>query len=178
MALPVLEKVLGIAGPAFIRRLPKRSDWGGPGDAIDQRVANAVTEGFFKRDTSPFSLWRVTTDEELRRAALALNSTTQSRSQKVEMVAFRPEELQQVGIVAAAEQQKPGNSLCPWANRLHYDLEATRQQLEALCRLAMEAGRSAGRCTEGDMNTVLDSAKKEQCHAALDHSPGCLVEHC
>ncbi len=176
MALPILEKVSGIAAPVFLRRLSKRGDWGSPEDAMDQRVAHVVGEGFLKRDKSPFSFWLVKNNEELRRVALALNSTTVSSTQKVEVIAFRPAELQEAGITAPL--QTPGNSPCPWANRLHFDLDATPQQLETLCRLAMKAGRMAGRCTEGEMKTVLELAKEDQCHAAIDNSPGCLVENC
>lgn len=178
MVLPTLQDVLGLAGPLLVRRIAKRSDWGDAGDPLDARIAHALQQAFLKKDTSPFSFWNVSSDEELRRVALALNSTTQSRTQKVELLAFQPQEFQDAGIDISPARQTLGKTLCPLANRLHFDLEATSPQLEQLCRRAMQAGREVQRCTEGTMREVFRLAQQEQCGAATGDSTSCQVIGC
>jgi hypothetical protein len=168
---------LGVSGPAFLRKLPKQSDWGDPSDDVDLRVRNAVQAGFLKRHRTPFSFYRAASDDDLRRIALALNATTHSRTQKVDLVAFLPSELKEAGIVVDGRHTE-GTTPCPLVNRLHFDLEATEAQLAQLCRSAMNSGRRAGRCTERVMKEVCFKGEQENCLAALENSTGCLAEGC
>lgn len=167
MVLPTLQDVLGLTGPLLLRRIAKRSDWGDADDPLDVRIAHAIQQAFLKKDTSPFSFWNVSSYEELRRVALALNSTTQSRTQKVELLAFKAQEFQDVGIDISPARQTPGNTLCPFANRLHFDLEATSPQLEQLCRMAIQAGREVQRCTEGTMEDGIEGKRAVQSRSTI-----------
>jgi hypothetical protein len=175
VALPSLPDALGVLGPVFLRRIPKQSDWGDPSDPLDVRVANAVQTGFLKRDNSPFSFYWIQTADQLRRVALALNATTRKKTQKVDLVAFLPEDFEAARI---AGDQTRGETPCSFANKLHVDFEATPAQLEILCRHAMQAGRRAHRYNERQMEEILSLAQQEQCHSAVDNSPGCNVEAC
>lgn len=175
MALPNLPDALGVPGPVFVRRIPKQTDWGDPSDPLDQRVATAVQAGFLKRDQSPFSFYWIQTADQLRRVALGLNARTRKKIQKVDLVAFLPEDFEAARI---AGDQTQGLTPCSFANKLHVDFEATTAQLQILCRHAMQAGRRAHRYNETQMEEILSLAQQEQCHSGLDNSPGCLVEDC
>lgn len=176
MALPSLTDTLGIAvPPAFVRKIQPRGDWGSPNDPLDLRVTKAVQNFFIAQGQPPYSFYRVETDEDFGRVALALGSTRQNPTQELDFVAFLPEELQAAGITG---KQTNGHTPCPLANRLHYDLAANVDQLQALCKSVMEKGRETGRCNRKMMKELQGRAREEQCLAAVNPSPGCLVPTC
>lgn len=163
-----------IQGPVFIRKLARASHWGQPSDPIDQRVKDAVRNVFRNQQEPAISVYRVSSDEELRRVAVGMNANRDSLGEALAFAILRPAELGQFGIQLT---QTPGDLKCAFANRLHYDAVATDQQLEDLCRALMAAGRSEGRCTGGMMKAAAQDALAEGCAAATNRHP-CQVAAC
>jgi hypothetical protein len=165
---------LKVQGPVFIRKLARASHWGQPDDPIDQRVKDAVKNVFRNQPEQEVSIYRVGSDEELRRVAVGLNANRSSLSETLAFAVMLPEELRQFGILLT---QTPGDLKCEFANRLHYDAVATDQQFEDLCRALMTAGRTEGRCTASMMRDAAQAAVDEGCAAATNTTP-CRVPAC
>lgn len=175
MALPTVIGTLAVSPPAFLRKLRRKNDWGGPDDGLDTRSELAANKVFQGEESDGFSVYLIRTDEDLRRVAIGLNSTRDSATEEINLVAFHPEELTHAGI---SSKPTPGNTRCHYANRLHHDLTATRAQLVQLCHNAMQGGRAAKKCTSATMRDVLAAAQTEQCDAAFNPPKGCLAENC
>ncbi len=178
MAVPTIAHTLGVSPPVFLRKLDRKRDWGVETDPLDARLAAVVQRVFLEDQFFPnISFYLVQSDDDLRRVALAFNGNRDSLTEILDLVAFLPAEFQAAGLVP---HRTPGNTLCHFANLTHHDLPdtTTAQELEALCRQAMTAGRIAARCTGGMMKDVVKLAEAEQCLVAVNPSPGCLVPAC
>jgi hypothetical protein len=174
VALPTVTDTLGVPPPAFLRKLRRKSHWGAANDPLDDRVDIAVREVFLT-EAAPYSVYLIRSDQDLCRVAIGLNGNRDSLAEVLDVVAFRPSELQAVGITF---QQTPGHTRCRFANLLHHDLTATETQLRHLCRTTMQQGRNAGRFSKGTMKEIVILAQKEQCVVALGVTPGCQVAEC
>jgi hypothetical protein len=171
---PTLQGALKVQGPVFIRKLARASHWGQPDIPIDQRVQDAVKKAFRNQPEPEISIYRVSSDEELRRVTVGMNANRSSLHEALAFAVLLPEELEQHGIQLT---QTPGDLKCEFANRLHYDAVATDQQLEALCRAVMMSGRTEGRCPPAVMKDAAQAALAEGCAAATNTQP-CRVAAC
>lgn len=169
-----IQGALKIQGPIFIRKLARASHWGQPSDPIDQRVKDAVKNVFRNQEEPEISIYRVSSDLELRRVAVGMNANRDSLSEALAFAVLLPAELAQFGIKLT---QTAGDLKCGFANRLHYDAVATDEQLEDLCRSLMTRGRTEGRCTVGMMKAAAQDAVAEGCAAATNTHP-CQVPTC
>lgn len=174
MPAPTIQGALKVQGSVFIRKLARASHWGQPADPIDQRVKEAVKNIFRNQVEREISVYRVSSDEELRRVAVGMNANRDSLNEALAFAVLLPDELAQHRIQLT---QTPGDLKCEFANRLHFDAIATDQQLEALCRALMTAGRTEGRCTGGMMRSAAQEAVNEGC-AAATKTPPCRVAAC
>ena len=183
MPLPLISGP-GVGLPVFLRKI-RRSDWGAEGDTKGARAENAALRVFLD-DVPPYSLYSVSSDEDLRRVLLALNANrtaliseedraTERLRDSLDYVLFLAEEARQAGVTFATT---PGNTPCGYANGLHVDMSATPDRLRRLCELAIEAGRQATRCGRGDMGEVVVAATKEQCRSVRGVASPCLVPEC
>lgn len=174
MPPPTIQGALKVQGPVFLRKLARASHWGQPTDPLDQRVKDAVKNVFRNQVQAEISIYRVSSDEELRRVAVGMNANRDSLNEAIAFAVLLPEELARHGIQLT---QTPGDLKCEFANRLHFDAVANDQQLEDLCRALMAAGRTEGRCTGGMMKAAAEMAVGEGCAAATKTLP-CRVEGC
>lgn len=174
MALPTILSVLKVPPPVFIRKLGRCGHWGAEDDDIVTRSNEVALKIFRGAGDLGISMYRVNTDDDLRRVVLGLNTARGSLTENVPLVGFAVAELNALHIEA---RLAPGNLPCPHANSLHYDLVAADEQLADLCRSAMEKGRVASNCSQGMMKDVLDLAKKEQCRSAITDGQ-CSVPVC
>ena len=161
MALPGVEANLGVAPPAFVRKLTRKSHWGIAADPLEQRLNEAV-ERVFPEHGGVFSVFRVDSDVDLCRIALAFNANRSSFTERLDLVAFTPDELQRCEI--PAESVPESGTRCDHANRRHCHISAGAQQLRQLCELAMTAGRSAASLTTATMRDVVKAAEDDGCH--------------
>lgn len=174
MPPPTIQGALKVQGPVFIRKLARASHWGQPDKPIDERVKNAVKNVFRNQEEPEISIYRVNSDEELRRVAVGLNANRSSLNEALAFAVLLPEELVQHGIQV---RQTPGDLRCEFANRLHFDATATDDQLRNLCRALMTADRTEGRCPSSVMRDAAQAAIAEGCAAATNTSP-CRVPAC
>jgi hypothetical protein len=137
-------------------------------------VKDAIKNVFRNQEGPKISIYRVGSDEELRRVAIGMNANRDSLSEALAFAVLLPAELVQFGIQLT---QTPGDLRCEFANRLHYDAIATDQQLEDLCRSLMMGGRTEGRCTGGMMKAAAQEAVAEGCAAATNTNT-CRVAAC
>ena len=161
MPLPTITGNLKVPAPTFIRKLRRASDWGQSDEPINDRVASAVAKVFRNQLEPEISVYLVTTDDDLRRVAIGYNAGRKGSLH--EMIAFLPilkSELEQQGIQIT---KKPANLKCDYANQLHYDLIASDNQLDALCRSLMNSNRDVGRCSESTMRAAEQRAADEKC---------------
>lgn len=183
MPLPTIARP-GVGLPVFLRKI-RRSDWGAEGDAKEARVENAVLRVFLD-DAPPYSLYAISSDEDLRRVLLALNANrtalvseedkaNERLRDSLDYVLFLADETRQAGVTFATT---PGNTPCGYANGLHMDMSAISDQLRRLCGLAIADGRRATRCGRGDMGEVVAAATKEQCRSVRGVASPCLVPEC
>jgi hypothetical protein len=157
-----------------VRKLRRRSDWGQAGDDLAQRVRDAVAKVFRSQAEPEISTYFCHSDEDLRRVALGMNAGRDKLNEPVPFVAFLLSEFEALGIQAT---QTPGALPCAHANRLHYDILATDNQLGQLCETAMNDGRIAGNCSSGMMNDTIKEATKEKCRTVTQDG-NCLVANC
>lgn len=167
MALPGVESSLGIAPPAFVRKLTRKSHWGIASDDLEQRLNDAV-EKIFPEQSGVFSVFQVDSDVDLRRIALAFNANRSSYTERLDLVAFAPEELQRCQI--AAESVPESGTRCNHANRRHCHITASTEQLRQLCELAMTAGRAAASLTTSTMRDVVKAAEQDRCRIVTTDS--------
>lgn len=174
MALPTVEGALQVVAPVYIRKLRRRSDWGAPGDDLEERARNAVRELFRLQSEPDISIYLIRGDEDLRRVAIGMNAGRPSLREAIAFVAFLPDELRAVSI---EPRPTPGNLPCEYANGLHFDMTAGDDQLEQLCRSAMQNGRIAGNCSKSIMTDVVAAAREENCRSVSAFG-ACLVAGC
>ncbi|MEX1039338.1 MAG: hypothetical protein WDZ51_01825 [Pirellulaceae bacterium] len=173
MSISQLSAILFVEPVVYLRKLNRRSDWGISGDPRDGRVAHAAERVFETDPTSKYSLYRVRSSVELQRVAVGLNGNRHSLVENLDLISFTPDELSTCGIVLT---ETAGETRCLAANRLHVDVEASKDQLTRLCRLAMDAGRSSARVSKSIMRGVASELTTFGCHAttdAADHPCGC-----
>ena len=144
-----------------MRKLTRKSHWGIAGDPLDERL-DAAVEKVFPEEAGVFSVFRVDSDVDLRRITLAFNANRSSYTERLDLVAFTPDELQRCEIPAASAPES--GTRCDHANRRHCHISASTNQLRHLCELAMTAGRSAASLTTATMRDVVKAAEEDRCH--------------
>jgi hypothetical protein len=173
VSLPTVEDVLGESAPLLIRKIPRAGHWGVATDELPARLSLALTKVFSPGDGDQHSLYLVESDTDLHRIAIGLNSNRDSLFENLDLVGFRPDELQACNIAWTATI---GTTKCSAANNRHQDITAMSQQLEALCKAAMTAGRICGRLTKGKMKTIVESHQDFGCYAIDAKSTQCKCE--
>jgi hypothetical protein len=133
MAAPPTLAVLHLDGPFYVRKLQRRSSWGEAATPVEQRV-----QAVFLRDVSPYSLYLVGSDEDLKRVTMGINGGRSSLTEDVNYLPILPAEFESAGIEV---NKSPGDTRCRIANDLHYDFSADEEQLIRLCQTIVDANR-------------------------------------
>jgi hypothetical protein len=152
--------------PAFLRKITRKSHWDNALRDCDHQTASAV----FVEDDNSTSVYLVHDDVELRRIAVAMNEFRGSMKEEVSLLAIRPSELEEVGVLP---QQTSSDLSCHLAKKLHHDLELDQQAAIALSRVLIQAQREATRCTKGNMTRALGVSEAEGCFGAKPESLFC-----
>jgi hypothetical protein len=172
----VVSELLHVPLPAFVRKLGRKRHWGSPDQPEAERIAE-ILGNVFLNDQLPYSLYRVSSDTDLHRVALALNAGRKAGSltEDSSFVAFGAEELETVNVRA---QPTVGDTPCRYANHLHHDASASEDQLRQLVTQAIRAGRTIASLTKGVMKRVVETAIRDQCFAAVTDAVECKAEGC
>lgn len=171
--MPTLAGTVRLPAPVFLRKLRRKADWGSSETPLEQRAAD-VPQLVFKIDPKPYSLFKVESDEELQRVVIGLNGGRPSLTCDSDFIAILPCELAAAGIYAT---RTAGDTLCRFANALHYDIPAEDSQLLALCRGLIGQGRQVIHFTKGMTRPLAAIAQTDSCLAVPD-SPGCRLARC
>lgn len=174
MALPSVQTHLGVAPPAFVRKLTRKSHWGIAADSLERRIEEAA-ERVFPEHGGVFSVFQVDSDVDLRRVALAFNANRSSNTERLDLIAFTLDELRQCQI--PLESFPESGTHCDHANRRHCHISAQADQLRRLCELAMVAGRSAASLTTTTMRDVVKAARDDGCRiVTADSTVQCVCQ--
>lgn len=165
-----------LAPPFFLRQLRPGGAWGDPATPFDDRLGAAV-RAVFLNDELPYSLWRVETPDDYRRAALALYAGRERPAGNLDLLPISPGELADAG---GACPRTDGVTLCDLANRaLHHDWAATPDQVRGLCEWLMRGGRARVRLRERPLLVWHAESVAEGCRiggtAGPCRAPACLA---
>src|SRR5437879_2790526 len=106
--------------PLFVRRVARARIWV---EALQTKRASDASDVLYEQDEN-VSLWRVSTDEELRRIAIAINESRDSFREMLDLLPILPTELEQVGVRWDSD---PGDTSCPAAGKLHFNAEMNNE---------------------------------------------------
>ncbi len=126
------------------------------------------------RGPSPYSLFVVETDDELRWVTMGINSGRGSLKEDVYFIPIRPGEFESVGVSVG---KTLGDTRCHIANDLHREFVAEEEQLRQLCHKVMEARRAVLSLRSSELVHWESQTREEGCLAVKD-SPGCKVVRC
>ena len=152
---------LGVAsGPVFVRRVTRPAIW---------HDATRTSDCLYEPD-GRVSLWRVGDDQDLRRAAIAINESRESFRERIDFLPILPEELAAAGVDCI---QTPGETRCPPAARLHYDAQIGDGNRKRLLETLLAARRQLGRCTSGQMRKAAEASEQDGCFAVVENPTSC-----
>jgi hypothetical protein len=135
--------------PVLVRKLRRKRHWQSLAATDDEQVTEIAQEVFLY-DRTPYSMYRVSSEAELDRVALALNSGRDSLTEERCFVWFTDEEVAQAGVPVAVT---PGGTPCHLANHLHVDCNAQEADIYSLVRLAKAAQRDVLPTQQGGHET-------------------------
>ncbi|MEH2104665.1 hypothetical protein [Nostoc sp.] len=167
--LPTLLE-FGIEAPAYIREIRSRTRWNPEGcDTVEKR-ARVVAENLFDEPSHLYSIWLVSTDQELYNVIASRTDNRNPRERDIDFIWITEDELQEVGIIA--ENKPEGN--CLRAQHLHFNVQVEPLMAEKLCECLIRKGREAKRFGKKAHTTpILESQKKLGCKATESG-----LEHC
>jgi hypothetical protein len=174
VSVPQATTPYGVPWPFLLVKLGRKRFWGNPDQPLDERLAAAVAMIFPPADR-PFSIYRVRSEEDVNRVAVAMNAGRSSLSEDSPFVAFLEEELAQLGITCL---DTPGNTACALVNRWHLDADANPSQAHDLCQLAMQRGRPVRTLTKGMLRPAVAHSTANRCSAAVPDAEKCLDPEC
>lgn len=163
-----------VGSPVLVRKLVRKRHWGSSDQADDQRVAE-VLANVFRVEEKPYSLYQVSSEDELDHVALAMNSGRDSLAEECFFTFFTPAELAAASIPLA---KTAGQTPCHLANNLHFDADAAETQLQALIAAVIASQRDVVRRSRSQMKKVVEKATQDQCLVAVPASTECKADGC
>ncbi|RIK84170.1 MAG: hypothetical protein DCC68_01930 [Planctomycetota bacterium] len=161
-----IDAAWGISGPCYVRKVDRRSHWTDGAKSIRERVFSADP------DEHGVSVYRVQSPEELARIAVALNAKRGSRTEDIFLVAIAVAEVGDIHV-----EQTDGDTTCEWANSVHHDLLAEREeQIDVMINRMLSLSRAVKKFTRSAMRIAVQSAVCDGCLAAVDNSSSCRFE--
>ena len=173
---PTLATDVKLPTPVFLRKLRRRQDWGSDETPIAERAADLVKVMWRcePHPESPFSVYRVDTDEEFQRMVIGMNGGRPSLTADSDFVALLPSDLEAVGVCA---EPCEGATLCRLTNALHHDIAADDSQLLAICLRLLQQGRQLIHLAKKRIKPLEERAIAEGC-LVVRNSTGCKVQRC
>jgi hypothetical protein len=163
-----VKKLSPAGGQVFIRKITRRRHWEEPLQQRDSAAAGSI----FDDEQNLTSLWRVETDLDLRRVALALNEGRSSPHEEIYLVPIVPHLLTDAGLSLVPSG---GATDCPEARMLHFDVPMVADKRAALAQLLIQAGTGSIHLKKAEMVAAEKASALEGCFAALRESTHCLA---
>ena len=173
---PSLADIVQPPAAVYLRKLDRKTDWGSDETPLEER-AEDVVRLVFHRDTHPYSVYLVGSDDDLRRLIIGMNGGRPSLSSESYFVALFPEDLQAIGL-RAEHTPDQGTTECRFARLLHHDVVASEQKIAELCLHLFEQGRAAKYFSKGRTKLLIPLAEADGCYAAVKDSTSCRVDAC
>ncbi len=131
----------------------------------------------FHRDTHPYSVYLVRTDEDLRRVIIGMNGGRQSLSSESYFIALHVDDLDAVGLCA---DHTPGEGItaCRFANTLHHDIIACEMEIVALCAHLFQRACAVHYFGKGRTKLLIPEAEAISCLAVTKEASGCKIDVC
>lgn len=160
----------GINVPVYIREIRSRTRWYPEGCHTIEERARVVAENLFNEADYLYSIWLVSTEQELYKVVACRTDNRNPRERDIDFIWIAESELQEVGIVP--ENRPEGN--CLSAQHLHFNVKIEPSVAEKLCRYLIDKGREAKRLSK-KVHTIpiLEHQKMLGCKAS-----GSNLEHC
>ena len=171
--MPPTLSEFSIEAPVFIRKIDSRARWNPEGCNTVKERAKVVAENLFREPGDLYSIWLVSTDQELYSVVASLSEYRSSKNKNIDFIWMTEEELQEVGI--SPKNQPEGG--CLHARNLHFNVQIEPRMAEKLCEHLICKGRDANRC-EKKAHTTLILAHQEQlgCKATDSDLADCKCE--
>ena len=165
------EVFRGIDPPFYVRSVERLGHWT---DALG--ILNKV---FPVDEDGTISIWRIGSNLDLIRVAVALNANRAASNPKgaswhesLHFVAIRGDD---VGTIEL--RQTDGLTGCLHANSCHYGAVIEREsQREGLVNALLIAGEEPRRLTKGKMKKAVKASQDAGCHAVVENSAKCACE--
>lgn len=155
----------GIGPPCFVRKVDRSGHW---------RDAATIQDKVFRPepDDNTISVYRVNSAVDLARVAIALNANRSSKTEPIFLVAISAGEL--AGLCL---RQNEGETLCQWANHLHYDVLVTDPtQTAVLARRLFDAKRELRKFLKKEFQAAIEYTSAGGWYAADPDSRSCVCE--
>ncbi len=162
-----LEDKYGITLPVYIHKIDRNSYWNCE-DGIEQGVENALNNVFNSHDYI-YSLWLITSEQDLHCVAATLNANRGSPSEEIPFIWITQKDLEQIGL--SSVQVDEGK--CIYAQKLHFNVTIEPSKAKELCYLLMDKIKKAARCTKKEMKLVVEVQEKRGCQAYKNHPEAC-----
>lgn len=170
--LPTLSE-FGIEAPAFIRKIDSRIQWNPEGYNTVEERARVIGEKLFREPGNLYSIWLVSTEQELYSVVASLSEYRSPKNQNIDFIWMTEEELRLVGI--SPENQPEGG--CLHAQNLHFNVQIDPRMAENLCDYLIRKGRDANRCGKKAHTTLILAHQKQLgCKATDSDSEHCECE--
>ena len=156
-----VEKKVGLGfGRFFLRSVTRQNRWRVPAEAGDPQRAAAV----FREEDGQMSLWLVRSDNEFRRAVLAMNEHRTLRTQFVDLLPIQCADLRSAGIRV---RQTNGDTECTVARGLHFDAAINQESCIALAAELIAQKRKPFRCSEKELQACIEMSTADECLAIV-----------
>ena len=164
---------LGIKGSGFIRKLDNRNHWNAYQDNADMVSASQlVAEKVFREDGDRYSLWYISTDQELYGVVASLTANATPKDKNIDFIWIAESELKEVDIVF--KRIPEGN--CLHIKNLHFNAVINSTIAQRLCYTLMIGKRTAHRCQKAQTILILEHQQKLGCKATDVNSLNCECE--
>jgi hypothetical protein len=150
-----------------------------PGDADHLSQVTIATFLADVQNAGQYSLYRVSTIDELRWATTGLLSGRNASDKLLQNINFfwiTPEELTNTGVSAT---QTLGDTVCGSANALHYEWPAAEEHARKVCEslIAADLTKRIVELRKPDLRAWLIKTKADRCRAH-DPKDACLAHYC
>lgn len=173
MSLPTLSD-FGIKTPAYIRAIRSLTQWNPEGCNTLEERARVVAENVFNEASHFYSIWLVSTDQELYSVIASLTEYRKPREQNIDFIWIVENELQEVGITVKNESEGG----CLHAQHLHFNVQINPYMAEKLCNYLIHKEREAKRLVKKSQTTpILKHQKQLGCRTTDSNLEHCECEH-
>jgi hypothetical protein len=156
------ESVSQSVWPLFVRKIDRAGHWRATNDAGEDRRPQASQDVFPCDDDGTVSVFLASSEADLDRIAMGLNSRRASLSEELRLLTFTKDEALQAGIEFGAST---GDTLCRFTNQVHYGLRHDVVAMSLLTNRLFAESRQLVKFSKNKMKVAADAALRENCHA-------------